>query len=393
MYNNFFEKIDTEEKAYWLGFIAADGNIRKDMLVCSISLQRRDRQHLEKLSSIFENYYKIKDNDREYPCSTIRVYSKKCCEDLFQYGVTPNKSLTLNVKTDLIPQELVPHYIRGYFDGDGSIYCSHPNRTSGYNYDEWGCNFVGTYQDLFFFKEYLSLSNKIVKKGKIYELDINGTKKAYDALKKIYENATIYLDRKKEKFDELSSSQRLNKLVSKRNYFAEEKDTSVIVGYILGGASIRNCKIVKQDKNKEKIEYVKTIFDKYNYQNELVLVNTNHGSAHQLRVQVSPEVAKHYKHQFYPNGNKTITRHLLNELNNDALLLWFILNSHNIDSGRSLGTLRFTVEENKTIQQYFKVVHKIDVNIRFNRNKPYIFLPKKAKEYLFNMVCVPRGFQ
>lgn len=391
MYTDFFKQIDTEEKAYWLGFIAADGNIKNDKSTCSIELQQSDKAHLEKFSNCFNNYYKVKELNREFPSVRISLYSRQCCLDLIQYGITPKKSLTLRVKTELIPENLQIHYIRGYFDGDGSIFCSHPNRENGYNYDEWGCNFVGTEYNLKFFQKFFNLSNKIVKKGNIYELDINGTLKAYEVLNQMYENATVYLDRKKEKFLQLQSSQRLSKLVSKRDYFAEEKDTSILVGLILGGGTIRHLKICKTNKHRDLLEYVGNIFLKYGYKIEIIEKTMHNNITYELQVQVSPEVAKHYKHQFYPNDNKTITRHLLNELNNDALSIWFTLNSHEVDCGTILGTLKFTEEENIIIQNYFKVVHGYNVKLHTHRGKKVIYLPKKDKENLFTKVYVPRS--
>ena len=391
MYNDFFKQIDTEEKAYWLGFIAADGNVNQELTTCTIDLQRADRAHVEKFAKCFDNYYKVVDHEREHPSSYIHVYSKQCCLDLMQYGIVPNKSLILDVKTELIPDHLIRHYIRGYFDGDGSIFCSHPNRENGYNYDEWGMNFAGTEKVLTFFKEYLKLNHPVRSKGTWYSLDISGTLETYEILSYLYKDATIYLDRKKEKFEELRSSQRLSKLVSRRDYFAEEKETSILVGFILGGGSIRKLTVEKNSKDKESLERVKEIFDRHNYKTELREEKTSSGIRYNLIVQISPEVAKHYKHHFYPNGNKTVTRHLLNELNNEAIFIWLTLNSHEVDGGLALGTLKFTLEENEIIQNYFKVVHGLDTRIRKQRDKVYIYLTKQSKEALLPKVYVPRG--
>lgn len=390
-YIDFFKQIDTEEKAYWLGFIAADGNIAKDFSCCSIELKQSDFEHLQKFAKCFDDYYVVKKCARKYPSAKIQITCKQCCYDLQQYGITPNKSLTLQVVTDKIPHDLQIHYIRGYFDGDGSIFCTHPNRISGYSYDEWGCNFVGAKHTLQFIQNYFHLSNKIRRKGKCFELDINGILPAYDILSLMYKNASIYLERKKAKYDELRSSQRLNELVSRREYSAEAKETSILVGFILGGASIRHNKIVKQNKKKVLLQYVQNIFEQYHYKTELVECNIKYGPSYQLRVLVSPEIAQHYKHQFYPNGNKTITRHLLNELNNDALSIWLTLNSHPVDSGIALGTMKFTEEENLLIQKYFQVVYKINLNLRWQREKPYLFFSRMATETLLNKVHVPRS--
>lgn len=393
MYNNFFENIDTEEKAYWLGFIAADGCVRKDKNCLFIELAECDKEHLVKFNNNFDNYYKIVENKREHNSAVIRIYSHKCCEDLYKYGITPAKSLTLEINFTLIPNKLQRHFIRGYFDGDGSLYCSNPHRKSGYNYEEWGCNFIGTEQVLTFISQFLSITSKPKKKKNhnYYTLDINGTIATYNIMKVLYEDCNIYLERKKELFYVFQSSQRLNKLVSRRNYFAEEKDTSILVGLILGGGSIRGLKVITQNKDKDKLLHVKNLFERYHYKTSIEEKNTPHGVVYQLAVEISSETAKHYKHLFYPNGYKTVSRHLLNELNNEAITIWITLNSHFVDSGLAMGTLKFTREENEIIQKYFQVVHKIDTRLRAQRDKCYIFFPKASTEYLFNKVYVPMG--
>lgn len=395
IYTDFFKTIDTEEKAYWLGFIAADGNIRKDLLTCSIELKASDREHLVKFAKCFNNYYGVKDIDRQLPSAKIIISSKQCCLDLLQYGITPTKSLTLKVNMDLIPLDLQRHYIRGYFDGNGSIYCSHPNRSNGYNYEEWGMNFVGTKDVLAFFASYLDLPHPVKKTNERYfTVGCGGTLRTFEILSLLYGNSTIYLDRKKQKFEELRSSQRLSRLVSKRDYFAEEKETSILVGLILGGGCIRNLRLEKVSNKKEILRHVQNIFDEYEYKTEFKeIYNTRHQLTYKLIVQLTPEQAKHYKHQFYPNGNKTITRHLLNELNNDGLSIWLSLNSREVDSGVSLGTTKFTSAENQIIKDYFESVHKISVSLRKQREKVYIHIPKRGKEVLLRKVYVPRSTQ
>ena len=384
MYKDFFKTIDTEEKAYWLGFIASDGNIRKDLLECSITVQESDSNHLKKFSKCFEDYYTVKhyNYSYSYPIAKISIYSKQCCLDLEKYGIIPNKSLSLKVNKELIPNNLLKDFIRGYFDGNGSIYRSTLNRNSGYNYEEWGCNFVGSYEMILLIKDFFKSNNPIIKRKAVFSIDWGGTLSTYEVLKKLYENSTIFLDRKKEKFLELQSSQRLNKLVSRRDYFAEEKNTSILVGFVMGGASIRFLTATKQSKEKEKLKKIAEIFKKYNYEYELV-EDSCVKDGYILRVRLSPDVAKNYRHSFYPNGNKTVTRHLLNELNDDGLFIWFLLKSKNKDHGLQLETSRLTDDEINIIYNYFTNNHKVDVSFHRRKGKKIIYFPKKTKEYFF----------
>ena len=119
-----FDQIDSEEKAYWLGFIFADGYIsssplRKDVKSIyqfELSLGLKDRDHLEKFR-IFMEYEKPLIVDT-YRCR-FTLANKHLWNTLNNYGCTPNKSLTLEFPN--IPESLVKHFIRGYFDGDGCI--------------------------------------------------------------------------------------------------------------------------------------------------------------------------------------------------------------------------------------------------------------------------------
>lgn len=384
MYKDFFKTIDTEEKAYWLGFIAADGNIRKDLLECSIAVQECDSKHLEKLSKCFDDYYMVKHYNYSYshPIAEIRICSKQCCLDLEKYGIVPNKSLTLKINKELIPDNLLKDFIRGYFDGNGSVYCLTPNRSSGYNYEEWGCNFVGSYEMMLLIKVFFKSDKSIIKRKSVFSIDWGGTLSTYEVLEKLYKNSTISLDRKKEKFLELQSSQRLNKLVSKRDYFAEEKDTSILVGFVMGGASLRYLTATKTGKDKEKLERIARIFEENNYHYELDEDPAYKGS-YILRVHLAPEVMKHYRHQFYPNGNKTVSRHLLNELNDKGLCIWLLLKTKEKDKGLQLETGKLTNEEVEIVYNYFVNNHKIDVRLHTRKNKKIIYFPEKTKQYLF----------
>jgi transposase-like protein len=123
-----FEQIDTEEKAYWLGFIYADGYVtNSDRFALEISLKKSDKNHLAKFRSFLMSDAKISDKTiylrgKEYQASRIIIHSKKIVEDLISKGCVPRKSLILTFPTaDILPHTLVRHFIRGYFDGDGSI--------------------------------------------------------------------------------------------------------------------------------------------------------------------------------------------------------------------------------------------------------------------------------
>ena len=115
--DNFFTKLNSVS-AYWAGFIAADGVLSNRDKNLSIALNKRDIKHLYKfIKAVKSNAHVgcIKSNNSAH----VNLYSKPLFNSLIKLGITPNKSLTItNVS---LSQSLMPHFIRGVFDGDGWI--------------------------------------------------------------------------------------------------------------------------------------------------------------------------------------------------------------------------------------------------------------------------------
>jgi len=123
----YFDYINTPDKAYWLGFIGADGCVTgldsgNPRLV--IKLARKDREHLTILHRALQARRPIRDFEemskgRKRPYSALTIYSGHVTEALGRHGVTPRKTNTLDPWAG--PATLMPHYWRGLIDGDGSI--------------------------------------------------------------------------------------------------------------------------------------------------------------------------------------------------------------------------------------------------------------------------------
>ncbi len=141
--HDFFETIDVEEKAYWLGMWVADVTVLNRGRVGS-DLQRRDRGHIEKfLEDIESNHiirdkmakYPYKDEIRESPVSRFRIDSIKMVHDLIKNGCGPNKSLTHKWPSDeQVPEHLKHHFLRGYSDGDGCWWISKDLKEISYSF-------------------------------------------------------------------------------------------------------------------------------------------------------------------------------------------------------------------------------------------------------------------
>jgi hypothetical protein len=119
---NFFEVIDTEDKAYFLGFIYADGclinNDKKSIYEITIKINNKDDHILIKLIKKINGEMKLWYNKKREMCE-IRLNGKKIVSDLENKGVHPNKTFT--IKYPVIDEKLERHFLRGYFDGDGCI--------------------------------------------------------------------------------------------------------------------------------------------------------------------------------------------------------------------------------------------------------------------------------
>lgn len=117
--DDFFEEINSEEKAYFLGFIFADGYIQGNCL--GIEIHLRDKHLLESFKKIINSQSSISYRKRKNTeMVSIHVTSNKIIEDLSKYGIIENKTY-LTKKLPLIKKELIPHFLRGLVDGDGWI--------------------------------------------------------------------------------------------------------------------------------------------------------------------------------------------------------------------------------------------------------------------------------
>ena len=116
---NYFENLDTENKNYWFGFILADGHIRKQDNMLQIELNNKDVELLIK----FKEHIKFEGNiefNIERKSVKIRIFSENIFNDLIKHGCIQDKTLNLQFHLN-IKDEYIHHFLRGYFDGDGSI--------------------------------------------------------------------------------------------------------------------------------------------------------------------------------------------------------------------------------------------------------------------------------
>lgn len=118
--DDYFNKIDTEHKAYWFGFMCADGYVNPIKNIVILKLVESDREIIDTFKKDIQYMGNLHIDSRHKNSQIlISITSSKLSNDLSAKGCVQNKSLILNFPH--IDKNLVRHFIRGYFDGDGCI--------------------------------------------------------------------------------------------------------------------------------------------------------------------------------------------------------------------------------------------------------------------------------
>lgn len=196
--NTIFKNIDSKEKAYWLGFIYADGHVSKNTV--SFGLSIIDKEHLYKFSKFIGEKLPVVeyiDNKFGTKMCKLTLGSKVIARDLLKYTKYTNK--TYNMIFPNMNDEFLPGFILGYFDGDGCVY----KKTNKRNAIEFtthsnNINFLENMEDKLLnnFKIVSYISNG---KDETLRLRIH-SRDSIDNFYKFYEIQETFLERKKNKF-------------------------------------------------------------------------------------------------------------------------------------------------------------------------------------------------
>ena len=200
----YFKTIDTEEKAYWLGFIFADGSLHKDKQL-TIELDIKDYDHIVKFESAIKRNKIPYTYKRRRGNETVKavVFGKEFCGYLMQYGLHAKKANDC-VFPKNIPKYLIRHFIRGYFDGDGSIFMR--SRDKKYRWSV--LSFSGTLDMLQNIHKAIPTHMKMLlefKQNMNWELKVSKRANLVAWYRWLYSDVHIYLDRKYSKWQEVLS--------------------------------------------------------------------------------------------------------------------------------------------------------------------------------------------
>lgn len=202
-----FDSIDTEEKAYWLGFIYADGCVycdSKGKYRFELGLKWNDYNHLLKFSNFLKldrSHIKKKEihlNNKIFYSCRICLSAQYFCNVLISLGCSQRKSLTLKFPEETIfkSKDLIRHFIRGYFDGDG---CFSYRKVTHKDVFKPFISMLGTSEFLQKLSTYITPYTTITSDKRrsehtnILNIRTNGNT---EFCKFIYDNSTVYLDRK-----------------------------------------------------------------------------------------------------------------------------------------------------------------------------------------------------
>jgi len=197
----FFSIIDSESKAYWLGFIIADGAIVDTKI--SVKLAAKDGNHLIKLQKCLNTNKPIETgnsvrNGKSHSFCALNISSKDMVSDLKSHGVECRKTLRERFPSNLSPS-LERHFLRGLFDGDGCIkvlkygnlltYCGSQNIVIGFR--DLLVNYLGV------------VPQKLRKQNSLFYISFGRQEDTQKILKYLYGDSVFFLDRKYMQFSSI----------------------------------------------------------------------------------------------------------------------------------------------------------------------------------------------
>lgn len=213
----FFDEINTEEKAYMLGYYYADGTCNDKSYNITMSQTKEDSYIIELFKKL-SPYTKITETKECYnrtnghiskPMLSISINSKHMVETMTNYGIGKNKTYRTVTDFSFVPKEFMIHFIRGYFDGDGCVSVTNGIRKikgREYKYHNYTWSIISHNKEpLCFIKNFLEenyeiYSNVIQEKRGNYLILINRKNDFFKFRDILYQNAEFFLSRKKEKY-------------------------------------------------------------------------------------------------------------------------------------------------------------------------------------------------
>lgn len=199
----YFYSINTADKAYWLGFLYADGTVASGKNRYDIGITLKDLEHLNKfknaIGAVNHKITEIGDNRFKDKKTLYRfsIKDKQLHEDLCKWGCVPNKTFLISTIPN-IPYHLISHFLRGYFDGDGSLHYLQGTNNYRISFACGSKSFLETIKNILQVKVSIGQNPN----SNTYYIQIAGRKQVIRILKYLYQDSNVNnrLDRKYSKY-------------------------------------------------------------------------------------------------------------------------------------------------------------------------------------------------
>lgn len=232
--HDFFSEIKTELQAYPLGFYAADGNINEKRKTFRIHLQKQDSELIYLYKDTISpdaRVFSIKEHQTTgrngmpiiaHESFGVDITSAKLCNDLVNLGIGYNKSYA-NLHIPKMPKNLIRHFIRGYFDGDG-CFTEWFARESGKSdrvrgkFDICGKT-ISIFDEFikFFADNDIKINLNFLKRDNMYRISTSSRKEVTKIFHLIYDDSNFYLSRKFNKFSHYVNTEVTQLIAEYRN--------------------------------------------------------------------------------------------------------------------------------------------------------------------------------
>ena len=232
--HNIFSKIETELQAYLLGFYAADGNINEKRKTFRIHLQKQDSEIVYLYKDVISpdaRTFAVREhkttgrNGKEITAHEsfgVDITSSELCNDLVNLQIGYNKSYS-DLHIPNIPQELIRHFIRGYFDGDGcfTIWLSQENGKSDrvrgkFDICAKSASILNEFIKFFSLHD-VKLNLNYLKRDDMYRITTSSRKEVQKIYNILYKDSYFYLSRKFNKFDRYVNTEVTQLIAEHRN--------------------------------------------------------------------------------------------------------------------------------------------------------------------------------
>lgn len=232
--HTFFSSIDTELQAYLLGFFASDGSINEKRKTLRIHLQLQDQDLVFLYKDIispdahtfkFEQHETTGRNGKiitAHESFGVDITSAAICKDLVNLGYGYNKSKS-ELHLPNIKPELIRHFIRGYFDGDGCItgwISQEKGKSDRFRYSFDICSKTATILNemiKFFSEQGIKINLNYITRDDMFRIKTTSKKEIQKLFDLLYKDSNFYLSRKFNKFSHYVNTEVTQLIAENRN--------------------------------------------------------------------------------------------------------------------------------------------------------------------------------